>query len=149
VIVSHRGDEAAAGSGAEGTVVWLRGDHDAATATAVWESFERAIAVDDADLVVDLSRVTFIDASTIGVLVHARRALAEQSRVLSLRGASPWTAGILHLCGLEASGPASSSPVDSALASWVAVPVAGRLDAGDEPTPSPEPIDDLGGRGTA
>jgi anti-anti-sigma factor len=60
---------AVAGRDGDRIVVWLRGEHDIATTVELSETLVRAIAIDDADLVVDLSEVQFIDASTIGVIV--------------------------------------------------------------------------------
>jgi len=45
----------------------------------------RAIAFDDADLVVDLSEVTFMDAATIEVMIRAKAFLRDRSRSLTVR----------------------------------------------------------------
>ena len=64
------------------TVVWLRGEHDVSTVAALSETLARAIALDDADLVVDLSDVQFMGAATVGVIVRARELLATAIAVL-------------------------------------------------------------------
>jgi anti-sigma B factor antagonist len=85
---------------AAGNVVWLRGEHDMSTLSGLWEIVARAIAFDDGDVVIDLSAVDFMDASTIGVLVRARTILAERSRSLTLRSPSTRAVRVLDLCGV-------------------------------------------------
>src|SRR5688500_17284849 len=80
------------------TVVWLRGDYDIAMKVSLVVSLARAAKRDDADLIVDLSEVTFMDASTISALVGARNRL--RSRSLVLRAPSPRARRLLELCGL-------------------------------------------------
>jgi anti-anti-sigma regulatory factor len=55
-------------------------DADELTAT-----FAQAISSGAGDLVVDISVVTFMDASTMGVLGRARQLLAEGGRALIIR----------------------------------------------------------------
>ena len=50
------------------TVVWLIGEHDTSTVRELSTTLARAIALDDTDLVVDLTGVGFMDASTMRVL---------------------------------------------------------------------------------
>lgn len=101
------------------SVVWLRGDHDVATVSKLSETFARTIALDDADLVVDMSGVTFIDAATVGVIVRARLFLRAECRSLRLRSPSTCATWVLALCGLTsllelppAVVPATSMPVE-------------------------------------
>jgi anti-sigma B factor antagonist len=82
------------------TVVWLRGEHDVSTVAALSQTMARAIAIDDGDLVIDLSGVDFMDAATVGVLVRARDFLELQSRALVLRSPSTAAARVLDLCEL-------------------------------------------------
>jgi anti-sigma B factor antagonist len=84
----------------DGSVVWLRGEHDLFTLAELWETMARAIAFDDGDVVVDLSAVDFMDASTISVLVRARTILAKRSRLLTMRSPSTRASRVLRLCGL-------------------------------------------------
>lgn len=119
-------------------VVWVRGEQDAATAGALWVNLAEATRLGDADVVVDLSGVTFMDASTIGALVRAGNALGGLSRCLSVRAPSPRARRVLDLCELEgliderpASPPtptpmAAMSSTASALGSWVEVPARDR-----------------------
>ena len=57
------------------TFVFLSGEHDLSTALALRHLMAEAIARNDADLVVDLSQVDFMGASTVGVIVRAREFL--------------------------------------------------------------------------
>jgi len=86
---------------AERAVIWLRGEHDLATVSATAEDISRAIAFDEADLVVDLSGVTFLDASTINVLVKVREYLRIRDRSLEVRAPSACAARLLDLCSLS------------------------------------------------
>ena len=70
------------------TVVWLDGEHNASTVPALWVAMSRAAALDDPELVVDLSGVRFMDASTVGVVVRTRTVLGARSRSLVLRAPS-------------------------------------------------------------
>ena len=125
VTVARRGSTPD-GRDADCTVVWLHGDHDIATKVAVVVTIARAAQRDDADLLVDLSEVTFMDASTIGALVGSRNRLRARSRSLLLRSPSPCARRVIDLCGLahlvvssEAGNPADAAP---ALGTWVDVP---------------------------
>lgn len=82
------------------TVLWLRGEHDIATVAALSDTLARVIAADDADVVVDLRRVSFIDAATIGALVDGRMTLARMGRRFALRSPSTCAMDVLILCEL-------------------------------------------------
>ena len=70
------------------TVVWLEGDHDIATVFALADALERATSANDANLIIDLSGVTFIGAAAVGVLLRGLDNLRRQSRSLALRAPS-------------------------------------------------------------
>lgn len=110
----------------DGRVVWLRGKHDISTVAAVWEMLDRFIALDDSDLVVDLSEVQIIDASTISIIIQARDTLQARSRALRLQSPSSSARRCLELYGLVElidDGPIDTTPATTtALGSWVAVP---------------------------
>ncbi len=93
------------------TVVMLRGEHDCSTASGLAEMLSSAAALDDADLVVDLGDVTFMDASTLSVLVAIRVALGRQERSLTLRAPSNMARSVLGICGLSDLIEASSDEV--------------------------------------
>lgn len=121
------------------TVVVLRGEHDASTSADLAEILDRAIAMDDADLVVDLSQVRFMDASTIGVIIGVRNVLRASERSLSLRDPATCARLVLDACGLDEMVGSDSprSGAAAALGSWVEVPSLDRADRGDdEATPA-------------
>ena len=90
-----------AGSEAGSTLVLLRGEHDVSNADALSDAIARAIACDDADLVVDLSKVEFMGAATIGVFVHASELLRLRARSLTLRSPSTQARRVLDVCDLD------------------------------------------------
>ena len=57
---------------------------------------------DNGDVIVDLAGVTFIDGSTLGALIHARRRMSERNRWLTVRAPSRSAQHLLELCGLTA-----------------------------------------------
>jgi anti-anti-sigma regulatory factor len=61
----------------------------------------QAIALGDADLVVDLSRVELMTAATVGVLVRARELLRVRSRSLLVRSPSTRARRVLELSDLR------------------------------------------------
>jgi anti-anti-sigma factor len=83
----------------DGTVVWLDGEHDIATVPALAGVLTRAISADDADLVVDLSGVTFLGAAPIGELIRSLELLRLRSRKLTVRSPSTFVRRVLDLCG--------------------------------------------------
>ena len=87
--------------GAYPTVVSLRGEHDAETAPALWNTLAGAVTLDDAALVVDLRDVSFMDAATIGVIIRTRNLLHLHSRSLIIRAPSSCARRVLVLCGLS------------------------------------------------
>jgi hypothetical protein len=88
---------------------------------------------------VDLSGVTFMDASTIGALVVAHDHLLADSRSLCVRNPSPRARRLLELCELTHLIDDDASPAQptaaTALRSWVEVPRRGRS-AGAAPPPA-------------
>jgi len=110
------------------TIIWLRGEHDIATDGDLSRVLTRAIALNNAALVLDLSKVELMSASTLDVIVKAQNFLRQQSRSLTMRSPSPQVQRIIDICGLH--NLLSSSPRErdgaagEALGSWVAVPDA-------------------------
>ncbi len=82
-------------------VLWLHGDQDLATVDTLREVLDAVVAAGDGDLVIDLSGVTFLDASVLGALVGSRRVLHEQDCSLSLRAPPRAVRLLLDLCALE------------------------------------------------
>lgn len=118
------------------TVVWVRGEHDLATRVSLAVAVARAAQLDDVPVVVDLSGVTFMDASTVGAIVGNRNRLRARRQSLELRAPSPPALRVLELCGLESliqRHAGHSTGAAAALATWVdVVPVAAGGEIVDE-----------------
>ena len=99
-VVSRRDSSAFTERDCDCTVVWLRGEHDASTVSALWETIDQAIALDDSDVVVDLSGVEFMGSATVGVIIRARESLRPRARALTLRSPSRCAQRLLDLYGL-------------------------------------------------
>ena len=151
VTVSRLHVTAFAGRNSDRTVVWLRGEHDVSTVAALSEVMARAIALDDADVVVDLSDVQFMGAATVGVIVRAREFLRLRSRLLVLRSPSECVRRIVDVCGhsdLLDARIADATPLTGpggALGTWVVVPATDRIDrradaSAPEPSSAPDPV---------
>jgi anti-anti-sigma factor len=97
---SRRRPAVFSGCDADHSVVWVRGAHDASTVVALCLTMARAIAFDDADLVIDLSEVTFMDAATVTVMIRAEAFLRDRSRSLMLRSPSTHARRVLGVAGL-------------------------------------------------
>ncbi len=117
------------GSKAGPIVVWLQGEHDLSTDDALCLTLARAIALDSAVVVLDLSDVQFLAASTLGVIVRSREFLRQRSRSLMVRSPPAYVRRVIDACGLsDLLGPGSEEPRVSAAAldSWAEVPAADR-----------------------
>jgi anti-anti-sigma factor len=80
-------------------LVRLTGEHDLSTVAALSMTLSRAIH-DGGNLAVDMRKVTFLDASTVGVLVQTQRLLHQRSRSLTVHSPSTRTRRILEICDL-------------------------------------------------
>lgn len=85
---------------ADCTIVWVRGEHDIATKVFLAVTVARAARLDDVPVVLDLSAVTFMDASTVGAIVGSRNRLRSRGQSLEVRAPSPPALRVLELCGL-------------------------------------------------
>ncbi len=121
------------GTEAEPIVVWLRGEHDIATDAALCLTLARAIAPDSAGLVLDLSGVEFMGASTLGVIVRARELLRQWSASLTVRSPAAFVRRVISVCGLDdllyGSPEVAGAVTGEALGSWVAVAATQRSDS--------------------
>lgn len=141
VAVSRRGS-AHPSSDPLRTVVRVSGEHDPATRTHLSHTIARAARLDDADVVVDLSDITFMDASTIGAIVEAHNQLRARRRSLTVRAPSPLARRLLDICRLAFL--IDEPPRAVALDSWVAVPASDRAPPTtpalvNEPAPTGQP----------
>lgn len=108
----------------ERTVLWVRGDHDIATKVSVAVGIVRAAECDETRVIVDLSGVTFMDASTVGAIVGTANRLRSRGQSLEVRAPSRPARRVLELCGLAhliQQAPAHSHGAAAALATWVDV----------------------------
>jgi anti-anti-sigma factor len=114
------------------------GEHDLSTDGALCQTLARAIALDRFNLVLDLSDVSLLSASTLGIIVAARELLGRQSRSLTVRSPSAFVRRIIGVCALDdlfsPSRRQGSGGAGEALGSWVGVPPAER-----DPQPSSSP----------
>lgn len=135
VSVSRRGS---ARGDADRTVVWVRGDNDIATMVNLRDVLDRAARLEDVPLLIDLSGVTFMDASTAGALVESRTQLASRGQSLEVRAPSSSALRVLDLCGLTHlvhGAPLPSTGMAPALSTWVEVRPTGPSEpAGRSPT---------------
>ena len=82
------------------TVVTARGEVDVATAPALRDGLEEALDRDIGAVVVDLTGVTFIDSTGLGVLIGARRRCVEAERELRVVVAEPRILKVFEITGL-------------------------------------------------
>lgn len=121
---------------ADRTVVWVRGEHDIATKVPLVVAIARAAQLDDVDVLVDLSGVMFMDASTIGALVGSANRLRLRSQTLAVRDPSPSASFLLDLCGLthlvvpDRVSVVHPVGVAAALSTWVDVPPSSTSELG-------------------
>jgi anti-anti-sigma factor len=114
------------------------GEHDISTDDALCATLASATALDGAGLVLDLSGVEFMAASTLGVIVWARTFLRQRARSLTVRAPSARAWRVIDVCQLnDLLGP--SPEIDSgrtleALGSWVAVAAVERGDGEASPS---------------
>lgn len=99
-------------SGRGAWIVSLWGEHDITSEGRVRSLLTR-LAADGYDIVVDLSRVTFMDASTMRALRHGCSDASAKAATLRVRAPSPFTYKLLEICDLAA---IIESPSDAQLA---------------------------------
>jgi anti-sigma B factor antagonist len=84
-----------------GTTVLLRGEADIASRWVIADVLSQVIAAAGGDVVVDVSRLEFIDSGGVRCLQVARRLLRRQGRNLNLRSPSRMAIRILLALGLS------------------------------------------------
>jgi anti-sigma B factor antagonist len=100
LVTSSRSRHGCCGDRRVAEVYSLIGDYDAANTPRLWRSIQALVHRVDGNIVLDLSGVTFMDASGIRVVVMAQQMLEIQSRRLALRNPSTCAARLLDICGL-------------------------------------------------
>jgi anti-sigma B factor antagonist len=79
------------------TVVAPEGELDVAT----YEGFrDELLAVASGDVVVDLSKVTFIDSMTLGAIVQASKRASSRGNRLTVVASDPHTRKVIEVTGL-------------------------------------------------
>jgi anti-sigma B factor antagonist len=82
------------------TVVAARGEVDVATAPALRDGLDEALDGGPGPVVVDLTGVTFIDSTGLGVLIGARRRCDEVGRELRVVVSEPRILKVFEITGL-------------------------------------------------
>ena len=91
------------------TVVTLAGELDLSVASTLRRHLIRSTTATRRDIVVDLRQVTFMDCSTIGVLVVLNNHVRATGGCLQLTGLSPGPLRVLSLCRLLSALPVHDS----------------------------------------
>ena len=89
----------AAGEG-DAVVIYVRGEIDMATAARLRDAIEPHLGPGQT-IVLELSGVTFMDSSCLGVLVQARGSLTADGGSLMLRNPSTMARRLVTIAGLE------------------------------------------------
>jgi anti-sigma B factor antagonist len=92
-------------------IVSLSGELDILTAPELRAAFASAIGQARTGVIADLSRVSFIDASTLGVLVGAGNRASHLPAGLRLAGVPAHVDRLLRMTGLLGSLPSAYPPV--------------------------------------
>jgi len=82
------------------TVLYLYGELDLSTLDEEHRAMSCAIA-QETPLIVDLSAVQFMDATTIRLLVRSADFVHARGRSFTIRGPSPFAARLLTICALD------------------------------------------------
>lgn len=82
------------------TVVSAEGEIDLSVIGSFRQSLQEAIATNPAGMVLDLSRVTYMDSTGIYAILDAWRSLGKEAGRLRIRTVFPATTRILELAGL-------------------------------------------------
>ncbi len=86
-----------------GVVILAAGEFDIAAVSDVQQAISDAAGAQPTRprVVIDLSRVTFLDAAMLNVLVAERQALLRAQGDLIVTGVSNWSMRIITICGLR------------------------------------------------
>ena len=81
-------------------VIRLVGEHDMSSVEELAQAVSRVLDGGWSDLVVDLSRVEFMDSVVVNQLLIASKRLGMAGRTVRVRDPSPAARHVLELCGL-------------------------------------------------
>ncbi len=96
------------------TVVEVSGEVDVSTADALDAKLTELTDAGATDLVVDLSKVEFLDSTGLGVLVKTLKHVREHDGSLAVVASSERIAKVFRITGLDSAMPLSAT-VDEAL----------------------------------
>lgn len=82
------------------TVVSARGEVDVATAPALRDGLDQAVDGDAGSVIVDLTGVTFIDSTGLGVLIGVRKRCLDAGRDLRVVVTEPRILKVFEITGL-------------------------------------------------
>jgi anti-anti-sigma factor len=83
------------------TVLVVGGDLDIATTAALRDEIVKILAATTTPVIIDLSGVSFCDASGLALLVGAQRRAQLDGRTVVLAGPRPNVLKLLHITGLD------------------------------------------------
>jgi anti-sigma B factor antagonist len=96
--------------------VSLAGEIDLDSVRPIAEWLSAAIANDDADIVVEMCDVTFIDSAGLCVLVRGAEFLERRGRHLTMRSPSSVVGRLLEICALSDMAEPATSDLSPAFA---------------------------------
>jgi anti-anti-sigma factor len=82
-------------------ILWVTGEHDISTVQALRLVLADLIALDERDIVVDLTEATFVGSVMIGELLRARTQLAEGDRWLTVRAPRASVRRMFEICDVR------------------------------------------------
>lgn len=91
------------------SVIRLGGDIDLYAAPELKRVIFEAIGAGNRDLICDLSEVTFIDSTTLGIMIQARKRLEPGGGSIRVACPDPAIAGVFELVGLDRMVPVHGS----------------------------------------
>ena len=82
-------------------ILWVIGEHDISTVHALRLVLTDVIALDESDVVVDLTEATFVGSVMIGELLRARKHLADRDRWLTVRAPRASVRRMFEICDVR------------------------------------------------
>jgi anti-sigma B factor antagonist len=94
------------------TVIHVRGELDLSTSEALKGALDASFAADIPKIAVDLTDVSFMDSSTLGVLISYLKRARERGGDVRLVGVQGSPAKVIALTGLDQAFAIDASPGD-------------------------------------